>query len=62
VDEYYFVGPEGARQRVRDDDACPKQELCVQSSRFGVSPEKATVFFVGRAEHLPRYSRPLVDE
>jgi hypothetical protein len=57
VDEYYFVGPEGARQRVRDDDACPKQELCVQSIRFGVSPEKATLFFVGRAEHLPRYPR-----
>ena len=61
VDEYYFVFPDGRRQRLRSElDTCPEQEICAQKFGFTSRPSQVTIFFVGRAKDLSRYPKPTV--
>jgi len=59
LDEYYFVGPEGKRIRVKsEDDGCTDQETCVRKFQFFFTPTKFTRFFVGKKQDLSHYPIP----
>ena len=58
-DEYYLVAADGRRRRIPNEfGGCPGQS-CAQRFTFFSSPARVTVFFVGRAENMPRYPNPV---
>ncbi len=58
TDEYYLVAADGRRRRLPNEfEGCPGT-ACAQRFTFFSSPARVTVFFVGRAEDVGRYSNP----
>jgi hypothetical protein len=59
ADQYYLVGSDGHRSRLPTEfGGCPGR-VCAQQFTFFSSPRIVTVFFVGRAESMPRYLNPV---